>query len=187
MTDLLTLKIFLAFFRLSLISFGGLFGLLPEMERVLVAQHHWLTHEEFMQSYVMAQFVPGPNMVMCSMIGYKIHGWLGFVAGLVGIYLAPLAMMGVAFVLYHRFRNVTLVRRAELALRPLVFGLLASSAVQLWWAQSQTLVGSTALSVPFAILLTVGGLFALRRKLLGPTQLLLVLGAGCWGLNAVLA
>ncbi|NUM89597.1 MAG: chromate transporter, partial [Bdellovibrionales bacterium] len=64
----MTLDIFLVFFRLSLLSFGGVFGVLPELERMVVVEQGWLTSEKFLQAYVVGQFVPGPNMAMCPLV-----------------------------------------------------------------------------------------------------------------------
>lgn len=181
----ISFKIFWVFFKLSLVSFGGLVGILPEMERILVTENQWLSHDQFIQSYVLAQFVPGPNMVMCPMVGYHIDGWGGFVAGFFGIYTAPILIMGTAYAIYHRFRNVSIVRKLELALRPLVVGLLAASAIQLWIKQGTTLHNSLAISVILASVLTVGGLALSLRNQVGPLKLIFGLGATVWAFQGL--
>jgi chromate transporter len=80
MNDLL--DVFLVFIRLSLEAFGGGIGILPEMERLAVGQHHWVTHQEFVDSYALSQVTPGPGMLMVVVIGYRAAGLPGaFVAG----------------------------------------------------------------------------------------------------------
>ncbi len=164
----LCFQIFWVFFKISVVSFGGVFGVLPQLERELVVAHSWLTHDQFIQSYVLAQVAPGPNMVMCSMIGYKIAGWSGFAAAFAGIYFPTFLIMGAAYLLYHRYRSLAVTRRIELAIRPLVVGLLSASALELWYRQSA--------SMPMlAILLTVAGI-ALTRLRVDP--LLILFGSG---------
>ena len=129
-------EIFWVFFKISLLAFGGVFGVLPELERMVVVQHGWLTSSQFIQSYVVAQFVPGPNMAMCPLIGWWVAGWGGMFAGFLGIYLGPILVMTLAFALYHRYRDLEWVRRSELAMRPVVLGLMLASMARLWWLQS---------------------------------------------------
>ena len=180
----LSLKIFGVFFKLSLISFGGVAGVLPELERILVNEMHWITHDQFIQSYTLAQFVPGPNMVMCPMIGYQINGVSGFLAGFIGIYLAPLLIMGAFFRFYQKYQNIESVKRIELALRPLVLGLLSSTAIQLWWAQAKLLnASSLASSIGLALVLSILGLVLTQRYKVGALKMLISSGLLVWGVH----
>ena len=126
------LGLFWIFFRLGLVSFGGVFAVLPELQRALVDQG-FVTSEGFVQAFVLGQVVPGPNMAMCPVIGWHVAGLPGAVVAFVGIYTGPVAIMGAAYAVYHRWRRVTWVRRLELAMRPVVLGLLGASALSLLW------------------------------------------------------
>ena len=53
MSDLIDLV--LVFARISLVAFGGGIGILPEMERLTVGQHHWVTHQEFVDAFALSQ------------------------------------------------------------------------------------------------------------------------------------
>ena len=118
------LALFWIFFRLGLVSFGSVFAVLPELQRALVDQG-LITPEGFVQAFVLGQVVPGPAMAMCAVIGWKVAGLAGALVAFVGIYSGPVAIMGGAYAVYHRWRDVTWVRRLELAVRPVVLGLLA--------------------------------------------------------------
>ena len=131
------LDIFLAFFRVSFISFGGVFGALPEVQRIVVEQHHWVTTKGFIDAYVIGQFVPGPNMAMSGVIGYSVAGLFGWFAGLAGIYLGPLIVMRVASYYFEKHREMIVMKRVELALRPLVLGLITASAIKLFVVQTR--------------------------------------------------
>jgi chromate transporter len=125
---MICLQLFWIFLRIGLISFGGTFGLLPALQAILVDQHHWLTADQFVQSYVVGSFVPGPNMAMTSLLGYRIAGVPGAIACALGIYAGPIAVMGMGCAYYYRNRGKAWVRRTEIALRPLVFALIFSSS-----------------------------------------------------------
>jgi chromate transporter len=170
------IQIFLTFLKISFISFGGVVGVLPVLERMVVVDHQWMTHEAFIQSYVLAQFAPGPNVALCPLLGYRIAGWPGFAAGFFGIFGPPLLIMGVAYVVYHRYRDVALVKRVERSLRPLVLGLVASSGAQIWWAQTSATGHAAWVTRGLAFALTVGGYLLLRQKRV--QSLLLIVAVG---------
>jgi chromate transporter len=184
MSQELPFQIFVTFLKISFISFGGVISVLPELERMIVTEHHWLSHDAFMQSYVLAQFVPGPNVALCPMLGYRIAGWSGFAAGFLGIYTAPLLIMGTAFVVYRRVRTVESVRRVERALRPLILGLLMSSGAHIFWLQSRGSGGGSAwASRGVALALTATGFLVLLRKRLDPLVVIFASGAVWWALS----
>jgi chromate transporter len=173
----LAVQIFFAFLRISFISFGGVVAVLPVLERIVVTDHHWLTHDEFMQSYVLAQFVPGPNVALFPMLGYRIDGWPGFLAGFFGIYSAPLLIMGVAYAGYRRLRGNEAVRRAERGLRPLILGLLFSSGAQIAWMQSQAGPGANPwVSRGVALGVIAFGYLMLLKKRMHPLVVILLSG-----------
>jgi chromate transporter len=109
---------------------GSVFAVLPELQRALVDEG-LITPEGFVQAFALGQLVPGPNMAMCPVIGWHVAGLAGAVVAFFGIYSGPVAIMGAAYAVYHRWRDVTWVRRLELSVRPVVLGLLAASAVSL--------------------------------------------------------
>lgn len=188
-------QIFWVFFRINILAFGGVFGVLPELERMVVLEHGWISHDRFIQSYVLASFVPGPNMAMCPLIGFWVAGWPGWVAGFLGIYTGPFLVMGLAFLVYQRYRSLLWVRRVEVALRPLVLGLMSSSVVQYGWSQSAGFTSAglkggegLALAPRLAVhacglTLTAIGIFLYRRKRVGPMTTVFATGAVWWLLN----
>ncbi|MGZ3446083.1 MAG: chromate transporter [Myxococcaceae bacterium] len=171
------LALFWIFFRLGLVSFGSVFAVLPELQRALVDQG-WITPEGFVQAFVLGQVVPGPAMAMCTVIGWRVAGVAGALFAFVGIYSGPVAIMAAAYAVYHRGRAVTWVRRLELAVRPVVLGLLAASAVSLLW----TTAGTHHL-LALAVAVVVGALAMTGR--LGPLALIF-LGGLAWSVAQVL-
>lgn len=171
------LALFWVFFRLGFVSLGGVFAVLPELQRTLV-DAGFVTPEGFVQAFVLGQVVPGPNMAMCPVIGWHVAGLAGAVVAFVGIYSGPVAIMGAAYAMYHRWRNVIWVRRLELAVRPVVLGLLAASAGSLLW----TAAGTQRL-LALAVALLVGVLGVTTR--IGALALLFV-GGLAWSVGQAL-
>jgi chromate transporter len=151
--------LFFGSLKMSLISFGGVFGVLPVFEQLIVTQNQWVTHREFVDAFALAQFVPGPNVVMFPYLGYRIAGVSGLVASFAGIYLPPFfGMLGLAWS-YQRVRKWNWVRQAERALRPIIIGLLISSLLRFLGNEISTLQSSGYLGTVFgfsAVFLSFG-------------------------------
>jgi hypothetical protein len=64
----------LYFALLSLLTFGGLGPVIPEMQRYIVDVKGWMTPGDFMQLFAVAQTAPGPNVLVTSLIGYGAAG-----------------------------------------------------------------------------------------------------------------
>ena len=79
MSDLLLL--FFVFFRLGLLAIGGSTGVLPELERQIVGEYGWLTHQGFLDSFALGQLTPGPALLMVMFAGYNVAGLLSGILG----------------------------------------------------------------------------------------------------------
>lgn len=181
------LDLFWTYFRVSVLAFGGLFGVLPQVERQTVDVHGWVTHDQFVQAYVFSQFLPGPNSAMLPLIGYLVAGWPGFGAAFAGVYVGPVLLMGLVYGVYRRYRDVMWVRRAELAMRPVVLGLIGASAARLWWTESTSAGPHPDAARILALPLTAAAMLAYARGWLGPFTLLFAMGLAWWALLRVLA
>ncbi len=66
----------LYFALLSLLTFGGVSSVIPEMQRYIVDVKGWTTAADFMHLFAVAQAAPGPNVLFTSLIGYRVAGRL---------------------------------------------------------------------------------------------------------------
>ncbi|MFM7001569.1 MAG: chromate transporter [Limnohabitans sp.] len=83
--------LFLSFTILALQGFGGV---LAVVQRELVEKKRWMTREQFVEDWAVAQIMPGPNVVNLSlMIGGRYFGLPGALAGLAGMLTAPLMVV----------------------------------------------------------------------------------------------
>lgn len=121
-------ELFLEFALLSVVAFGGATALLPEMHRVVVENHHWLDDATFTHLYAIAQAAPGPNVLVVTLIGWKV-------AGLAGAFAATLAMclpMSVLIYLlidrWESFSGKRWQKAVSLGVAPLAVGLVFSGA-----------------------------------------------------------
>jgi chromate transporter len=125
------LLVFVVFFRLGLVAFGGGTGVIPELERQLVLEHGWLTHQEFVDSYALAQLKPGPALLMVMFAGYKVAGAAGAVTAMVGMILPSGLLAALVTANWGRLNRHPWLRSVQRALAAVAFGLVAAGAYSL--------------------------------------------------------
>jgi len=83
--------LFVSFNWLALQGFGGV---LAVVQRELVEKKQWLTLEEFVEDWSVAQILPGPNVInLALMMGGKHFGWRGALCALAGLLLVPTVLV----------------------------------------------------------------------------------------------
>ncbi len=121
--------LFVSFTLLALQGFGGV---LAVVQREIVERKQWLTREEFLEDWAVAQVLPGPNVVNLSlMIGGRHFGLTGALSALAGLLLAPCV---VALLLATAYAGVADHPTAQAALRGMgavVAGLIIATGLKL--------------------------------------------------------
>jgi len=85
------MDLFVSFTLLALQGFGGV---LAVVQREMVERKKWLTPEEFIEDWAVAQIMPGPNVVNLSlMIGDRYFGLRGALTALAGMLCVPLLVV----------------------------------------------------------------------------------------------
>jgi chromate transporter len=136
---------------MSLFAVGGGNSAIPEMHRVAVDVHHWMTDRQFADVFAISQLSPGPNVLIVTLIGYAV-------AGVAGGLVATLAMcVPTAVLAYYVSR---LLRRSsharwpaivQAALVPLSIGLMAASGLVLALASDRTWVAVLMTAIVAAV------------------------------------
>lgn len=157
----------LTFGVLSLIAFGGMPAVMPEMQRLVVDVKGWTTAAEFIQLFAIAQAAPGPNVLIVSLVGWRA-------AGLAGAIVALLAVCGPAAVLswwiadlWERFKESPWRLAIQRAIAPLVVGLTLSGGFvlctpstpdwRLWAIAAASVTAFLALKINPLWILAAGG------------------------------
>ncbi len=134
-------ELFWSFTGLALQGFGGV---LAVVQRELVDRKKWLTPEEFVEDWAVAQILPGPNVVNLSlMLGDRYFGLRGALVALAGMLTFPL--LGV-LLLAALFSGVAESPAAQGALRGMgavAAGLIAATGLKLVPALKNNVMGLT--------------------------------------------
>lgn len=93
-------KIFLIFFQLGCVAFGGPAAHLVFFHKTFVQQLKWLDEQQYAQLLALAQILPGPTSSQIGLaIGYVSRGYLGAVCAWLGFTLPSAIIMTVVAVL----------------------------------------------------------------------------------------
>ena len=131
--------LFVSFTLLALQGFGGV---LAVVQRELVEKKRWLTREEFIEDWAVAQIMPGPNVVNLSlMIGARYFGFKGAMAALAGMLLAPLCVVLALAVVYAQFADHPAVLGALRGMGAVAAGLIAATGLKLFGALQKNALG----------------------------------------------
>jgi chromate transporter len=174
--------LFVSFTLLALQGFGGV---LAVVQRELVENKRWLTRDEFIEDWSVAQIMPGPNVINLALIvGGRYFGLKGAVVGLAGMIVVPLVLVVVLALIYSQFSEHQGVAGALRGMGAVAAGLIMATGIKLiaaletnvigWrWCTAlglACLVGIIVFRLPLAyILFGLGGVaFTLAYKRLKP-------------------
>ena len=166
--------LYISFTLLALQGFGGV---LAVVQRELVERKRWMTREEFVEEWAVAQIMPGPNVVNLSMmIGSRYFGLTGAMVALAGMLSAPLVVVLLLGFTYTWFAGVPQLAGALRGMGAVAAGLITATGLKLLPAMRAHPLGPLACLVLAAA--TFAGVALLRLPL---AWVLLVLGSiGCW-------
>jgi chromate transporter len=164
--------LFFSFTLLALQGFGGVFAII---QHELVDKKGWLTKEEFIEEWAVAQIMPGPNVVNLSlMIGARHFGLRGALAAMAGLLAVPLLLVLLLALVYEQFGNHPDVIGALRGMGAVAAGLIIASAFKL-----STALKSSALGIPTCVAL--GGACFVGIALLQWPLAYILLGLGSIG------
>ena len=163
--------LFLSFNWLALQGFGGV---LAVVQRELVEKKRWMTREQFVEDWAVAQILPGPNVVNLSlMIGGRYFGLSGALAALAGMLAAPLVIVLLLATLYGQVAELPAARGALRGMGAVAAGLITATGIKLIAALDKNAMG-LAVCIGLAVL-TFVAIALLRWPLV---WVLLVVGGG---------
>ena len=116
----------LYFGLLSIISVGGMPSVMPEMQRFVVDVKGWLSPADFIQAFAVGQAAPGPNILIASLIGWKVAGLAGAVVALLAMCFPAAVIAWWVAELWERFKDSPWRQAIQRAIAPIVVALILS-------------------------------------------------------------
>ena len=115
------------FALLSVLAVGGVNAVTPEIHRQVVQVSHWMTDREFSELFAVAQVAPGPNMLIATVVGWKVAGLMGAVLATVAMCAPSSVIVYVVSGVWDRFRDRPWRAIVQAGVAPVVIGLIGSS------------------------------------------------------------
>ena len=132
--------LFWSFTHLALQGFGGV---LAVVQRELVEKKKWLTREEFLEDWAVAQVLPGPNVVNLSlMIGDRYFGMRGALVALAGMLVFPLMLVLLLAAAFAGVADSPHVPGALRGMGAVAAGLIGATGLKLVGAMKSNVMGS---------------------------------------------
>jgi chromate transporter len=114
---------------MSLFAVGGANAAIPEMHRIAVDLHHWMSDRQFADIYAISQLSPGPNVLIVTLIGYAVAGFGGAIVATLAMCVPTAALAYYVSRVLRRQTKSPWPAIIQSALVPLSIGLMAASAL----------------------------------------------------------
>ena len=165
--------LFVSFTAIALQGFGGVVAII---QRELVDRRRWLTPEEFVEEWAVAQIMPGPNVInLALMIGARHFGLRGALAAMAGLITVPLLLVLLLGYVYARYGSHPNLAGALRGMGAVAAGMIIATGLRLAAA-----LRSSPLGIPLCGVLGAATFVAIALLRWPLVYVLLVLGSiGC--------
>ena len=121
--------LFVSFTLLALQGFGGV---LAVVQRELVEKKRWMTREEFVEEWSVAQIMPGPNVInLAVVVGARYFGFRGAMSAVAGMLTVPLLVVIVLALIYAQYAGNPHVAGALRGMGAVAAGLITATGLKL--------------------------------------------------------
>lgn len=124
------IQLYLAFFRIGGLTFGGGLTMLPMLKHELVEKNGWVTEEDLLDYYAVGQCTPGIIAVNVStFVGYKKRGIPGAVFSTLGMISPSLIIISVIAAFLKHFMDYPVVVHATAGIKAVVCALMLNTVI----------------------------------------------------------
>ncbi len=120
-------EMFWSFLKIGAFTLGGGYAMIPLIQREVVEKKGWINEEEFLNMLALAQSAPGVLAANAAIfIGYKIRGWRGVIATLLGSILPSFVIILLIAAVFTKYRELPALEAIFKGIRPAVVALIAA-------------------------------------------------------------
>lgn len=133
------ISLFLAFFKIGLITFGGGYAMVAIIENELVEKKRWIEKNEFLDVIAIAESTPGPIAInSATFIGYKRGGFWGSFFSTLGVVLPSFIIIFAISFVFERFLSLKYVGYAFHGIQACVAYLIFSAGIKMFKGLKRT-------------------------------------------------
>ena len=150
------LKLFWIFFKIGAFTFGGGYAMIPLIEREMVEKQKWISGDEFIDMFTVAESVPGAIAINTSIFtGYKVAGFWGAIVAVFGVALPSFLIITIIAAVFSQFQDLPLVKAAFEGIRAAVVALITVSGIKIAKSAIKNKIDMLITLVAFVLLVFV--------------------------------
>lgn len=134
-------NLFITFFKIGIMTFGGGYAMLPILEREVVENKKWVDREELSSYYALSQCTPGVIAVnTATFIGEKKKGILGGIVATLGVITPSVLIITFLALFIENFKDIVWVKHIFSGIRVGVCVLILNSVIKLFKASCKDII-----------------------------------------------
>ena len=115
------INLFLAFFRVGILGYGGGPSSIPLVHKEVVERNNWLNSDEFSDVLALGNALPGPiNTKMAGYIGYRVGGIVGMINAIFATVVPSIFLMILLLTVLNAYKDKPWVSGMSSAVVPVV-------------------------------------------------------------------
>lgn len=139
----LLIELFVSFFKIGLLTFGGGYAMIPIIQREVVEKRKWLSGNDILDILAISESTPGPIAVnAATYVGYRVMGVLGSAVATLALALPSFSIIFVISLFYETFMTWSVVNAAFKGLKVGVVILLFLAVLKLSKSMKKELIGA---------------------------------------------
>ena len=151
------IELFISFFKVGIMTFGGGLAMLPILEREIVEKKNWATKEELLDYYAVGQCTPGIIAVnVATFIGHKVKGIIGGIFSTIGVVCPSFIIIVIIAAFLKNFSDILWVQSAFTGIRIGVCALVFSTVLKLIKNSVKNITGIIIAVIAFIIVAGFG-------------------------------
>lgn len=149
--------IFITFAKVGTMTFGGGYAMLPILRKEVITSKEWITEEEMMDFYAIAQVTPGIIAINTSaLIGYHLRGKAGSMAAGYGSSTPSIVIITIIALFLTNLIEQPMVARMFDAIRIAVSALIVHTAFNLYTKGVKDFIGQIIFLSAFLLIVLLG-------------------------------
>ncbi len=154
-------KIFLAFFKVGILSFGGGLAAISIIQDEIVGVYQWITPNEFADLITIAQMTPGPIAInLATFVGMKLLGFKGAVVATLGCISPSIIIVSTLSYIYYKYKNLAIIKNVLKYLRPVIIGIISYAGIVIF----KIMIKGEGISINYVGLIIFAVAFIMLRK-----------------------
>ena len=128
----LLVQLFVTFFKIGLLTFGGGYAMIPIIQREVVEKKKWMNGNDILDILAISESTPGPIAInSATYVGFRVMGFWGSFFATLGLIIPSFFIIFVISLFYEKFMTWTVISAAFKGLKVGVIILLVMAVFKL--------------------------------------------------------